>query len=140
MSALLLTLLSACAPTPDDPAPAAPWFYADFGDGIDADSLALVGTDVAFRTLGGDLGSGPLPDGATMAAALACGEATHLTVALRDGAPDRVWSVPASPCVERRALRADWAPVALGATVAGDTTTAVIVLDVPRAALASVAP
>lgn len=140
MSALLLTLLSACAPTPDQPAPAAPWFYADFGEGIDADSLALVGADVAFRTLGGDLGSGPLLGGAAVASTLACGAATHLTVALRDGVPERAWSVPSSPCVERRALMADWSPVALGATVAGDTTTAVIVLDIPRAALASVAP
>lgn len=140
MSALLLPLLAACAPSPDHPAPAAPWFYADFGEGIDADSLALAGADVVFRTLGGDLGSGPLSNGAALASTLACGEETHLTVALRDGVPVEAWSVPTSPCVERRAMLADWAPVALGATVAGDTTTAVIVLDVPRAALASVAP
>lgn len=138
MFPLLLTL--ACASSPDTEAPAAPWFYADFGGGIDPDSLALEGEDVTFRTVGGDLGSGPLPAGPALAAALACGEATHLTVALRDGVPTAAWSVPSQPCVERRALLSGWDDVPLGATVAGDTTTAVIVLDVPAAAFASVTP
>lgn len=156
----LLALLLACSPgnqaiaaegLPDSfagaadqasVAPSAPWFYADLGRGIDWDSLQLVGRDVAFRTDGGDLGSGPIAAGESLAGTLACGTPTRLTVALRDGKVDEVWTMPRARCVEARVGTIPWETVDLGAVRAEDTAHALVILDVPTRStvLASVSP
>lgn len=143
----LLATLLACAPSPESPVagttvggPAAPWFYADFGDAIDWSTVAVEAGELSFRTLGGDLGSGELTNGDALAEALACGGPTRLTVGLRDGAVQEVWTFPAVGCVERAARSLDWSEVAIGAMLVGDVSQALLVLDVPAPRLAAVAP
>lgn len=138
MLAILFTLLG-CAAAPASPtddlaslAPPAPWYYYDMGDAIDWDSLRFLGREVAFRTRGGALESGPVPDGPAWADALACGQATRATLLFREGRLDDVVTVPEAPCVEAIARTLGLSGMRLGAVPVVATGQAVIALDVPE--------
>lgn len=132
-------LLLACTAVPSVPTTVAsvevtapsPWYYADEGNGIDWTSLRRDGAELAFRTIGHGLDSGPLADDVAEVAGLACGTATHLSLAFREGALAEVLSVPEVPCVDAAAAAADWSELLVGARPLAQAEHAVIVLDVP---------
>lgn len=123
----------ALRPTVEVTAPS-PWYYADEGDGIDWSSLRREGADLAFRTIGHGLQSGPLADDVAEVAGLVCGTATHLSLAFRDGRLAEVLSVPEAPCVTAAAAAADWSRLLVGERPLASAEHAVLVFDVPAQA------
>lgn len=110
------------------------WFYAEEDGSIDWSSLAFVGKEVRFETLGHGLRTGPIAEATDWAGAVACDAATTLTLAFERGKLDRVTSFPRSPCVEDNAAELAWAWLRLDDQLLADTTHAILVLDIPEGA------
>jgi hypothetical protein len=102
------------------------WIFA--GDAIDRSSISFRGPDVVFRTVGDDLLSGPA-EGAD-AGALACGDATRVTLAYVAGVLVDVITVPENACVATAARATDWALSVEGVPLS-ELSFALVVLEVP---------
>ncbi|MES2641281.1 MAG: hypothetical protein V4850_17455 [Myxococcota bacterium] len=125
---LSLFLLVACAQVAS-PAPGN-WFYADDGESIEWATVHYRGPDVAFRTTGEGLASGPVSG----AERLACGQATRATLIFEQGVLTEVVTVPAAACVEAASQAMDWATLPLDGRALGERQHAIVVYDVPAEA------
>lgn len=122
-----LFLLAACGTQQTASNAPGNWFYADDGQSIEWASLRYLGPDVAFRTTGDGLASGPV----TGAERLACGQATRATLLFEQGRLSEVVTVPAAACVEAASLATDWATLQLDGRPLGELRHAIVVYDVP---------
>lgn len=126
----MLNLILAYAAAADTSiAPPAPWYYYDQGEGIQWETVHMIGEDVGFRTIGNGLQSGPLTDVEVLTDLLACGQAARVVLAYTDGVLERVYSVPETPCIAAQATALQ--DMYLGDVALNQTRHALIILDVP---------